>query len=159
MCYVRLDIFQIWLVWLMIAIHFGVQRQDATKSKNECITNNISEFLKFSNPKNLEFSGKYIVCEHWNLPLRSQDNNRVPGHVVYWHRDKFQRSPTIYFPKKSRFFRFENFGISENVFVMHSFFDFLASYSCTPKCMAIINQTSQIWKIPMNHRTNIAQPN
>ena len=48
----------------MIALHFCVQQQDAKKSKNECIPNNISEFLKFSNLKNLDFSGKYVVGEH-----------------------------------------------------------------------------------------------
>ena len=34
------------------------------KQKNECIANKISEFLKFSNLKNLDFFGKHVVGEH-----------------------------------------------------------------------------------------------
>ena len=49
---------------MKIADVFCVQLQDAKKSKNECITNKISETLKFPNPKNLDFLGKYVVGEH-----------------------------------------------------------------------------------------------
>ena len=101
-----MDIVQIWPVLTRICYIFCVQRQDAKKSKNECVANKISEILKFSNLKNLDFFGKYIVGEHWNLPLCSEDNNRVPVHVVHYRDANFTVHPLYIFRKNHDFWDF-----------------------------------------------------
>ena len=146
MCYVGYHFFAIWLAELKISDKFCAHLQDAKKSKNECITNKISETLKFSNLKNLDFFGKYIVGEHWNFVylLRGQQYDACSCGTL--REAKFQCSPTIHFPGKSKNFRFENFKVSEILFVVHSFFDFLASCRCAQNLSEIFTSASQMSK-------------
>ena len=86
MCYVGYHFFQIWLAEVKISDKFCAHLQDAKKSKNECTTNKISETLKFSNLKNLDFLGKCVVGEHWNLSLCTSVVHHMTRHpiVVFW---------------------------------------------------------------------------
>ena len=82
----------------------------------------ISEFLKFSNLKNLVFFGKYIVGEPKFVSICSTPHDQAS-----------QLSRETNFSVRllhiERFLRFENFKNSEILFAMHSFFCFFSVHT------------------------------